>query len=61
MAVAGTFKKRYVMFNSVLVVAAHPDDEVLGCGATMARHRAEGARVTVLLMADGVGAREPVD
>jgi len=47
------------MINSVLVVAAHPDDEVLGCGATMARHVAEGARVTVLLMADGVGAREP--
>lgn len=49
------------MVNSVLVVAAHPDDEVLGCGATMARHRAEGARVTVLLMADGVGARESAD
>jgi LmbE family N-acetylglucosaminyl deacetylase len=49
------------MAKSVLVVAAHPDDEVLGCGATMARHRAEGARVTVLLMADGVGAREPAD
>ena len=49
------------MVKSVLVVAAHPDDEVLGCGATMARHVAEGARVTVLLMADGVGAREPAD
>ncbi len=47
------------MGNSVLVVAAHPDDEVLGCGGAMARHRAEGARVSVLLMADGVGAREP--
>lgn len=46
------------MSKSVLIVAAHPDDEVLGCGATMARHRAEGSRVTVLLMADGVGARE---
>ncbi len=47
------------MGNSVLVVAAHPDDEILGCGATMARHAAEGDRVTVLLMADGVGARNP--
>ena len=51
----------FFMVKSVLVVAAHPDDEVLGCGATMARHVAEGARVTVLLMADGVGAREPAD
>lgn len=47
------------MRNNVLVVAAHPDDEILGCGATMARHAAEGDRVTVLLMADGVGARNP--
>jgi LmbE family N-acetylglucosaminyl deacetylase len=47
------------MAKNVLVVAAHPDDEILGCGATMARHAAEGDRVTVLLMADGVGARNP--
>ena len=47
------------MAKNVLVVAAHPDDEILGCGATMARHVAEGDRVTVLLMADGVGARNP--
>jgi LmbE family N-acetylglucosaminyl deacetylase len=47
------------MAKNVLVVAAHPDDEILGCGATMARHAAEGDRVMVLLMADGVGARNP--
>lgn len=33
----------------VLVVAAHPDDEVIGCGATIARLADEGSRVTVLL------------
>lgn len=42
---------------SVLVVASHPDDEVLGCGGTIARHCAQGDRVAVLFMADGVGAR----
>lgn len=41
----------------VLVVAAHPDDEVLGCGGTMALHAANGDTVAVVFMADGEGAR----
>ncbi len=45
------------MTRNVLVVAAHPDDEVLGCGGTLARHVAEGDAVHVLFMADGVGSR----
>lgn len=43
--------------DSVLVVAAHPDDEILGCGGTIARHRRAGDDVTVLIMADGVSSR----
>jgi LmbE family N-acetylglucosaminyl deacetylase len=39
------------------VVAAHPDDEVLGCGATIAKVCASGAAVRVLFLADGVTAR----
>jgi LmbE family N-acetylglucosaminyl deacetylase len=45
------------MSRNVLVIAAHPDDEVLGCGGTIARHVAEGDSVHVLFMANGVGAR----
>lgn len=41
----------------VLVVAAHPDDEVLGSGGSMARLADEGASVHVHFLADGVGAR----
>jgi len=43
--------------KNILVVAAHPDDEVLGCGATMAKHVAEGDHVTLVLVADGVTSR----
>ena len=42
----------------VLVVAAHPDDEVLGCGGTLARHACQGDEVHILVLADGVTARE---
>lgn len=42
---------------TILVVAAHPDDEVLGCGGTIARHAAAGDEVHVLFLADGEGSR----
>lgn len=41
----------------VLVIAAHPDDEVLGCGGTMAKYRALGCPVRVVFLAEGVTAR----
>ncbi len=45
----------------ILVVAAHPDDEALGCGATMARYAAGGTPIEVLFLTDGVGARRAQD
>jgi LmbE family N-acetylglucosaminyl deacetylase len=41
------------MTQSILVVAPHPDDEVLGVGGTIARMTAEGARVTVAIATRG--------
>jgi LmbE family N-acetylglucosaminyl deacetylase len=41
----------------VLFVSAHPDDELLGPGGTMARHVLSGDQVTVLIVADGATAR----
>jgi len=46
------------MADSVLVVAAHPDDEVLGCGGTIARHADAGDRVQVLILAEGATSRQ---
>lgn len=42
---------------SVLCVAAHPDDEVLGVGGTLARHAAAGDDVHVCILSDGVTSR----
>lgn len=44
--------------SKILVIAAHPDDEVLGCGASMAKHTAMNDIVQVVFMADGMGSRQ---
>lgn len=41
----------------ILVVAAHPDDEVLGCGGTIARYRQAGAAVRIVFLGEGSTAR----
>ena len=43
-------------FMKILVVAAHPDDEVLGCGATMAKLSKDNKVMTVI-MGDGITSR----
>ena len=42
---------------SVLVVAAHPDDEILGCGGTMTRLVREGHEVHIAILAEGMSSR----
>jgi len=43
--------------KGLLVIAAHPDDEVLGCGGTIARHARKGLPIRVVFLAEGVTAR----
>lgn len=48
----------YDMGNErVLVIAAHPDDEVLGLGGTIAKYVKAGAEVAVLIVTDGSSAQ----
>jgi len=42
---------------NILVIAAHPDDEVLGCGGTIARLSKEGHDVYVAILGEGITSR----
>ena len=43
--------------KKIFIVAAHPDDEILGCGGTILKHIKNGDKVNVLFISDGVSAR----
>ena len=43
--------------DRVLIIAPHPDDETLGCGGTIVRHRQAGDAVCVLVVTDGGSSR----
>lgn len=40
---------------SVLAIGAHPDDVEIGCGGSLARFRAQGAEVDILVLTGGEG------
>ena len=41
------------MSNNILVIAAHPDDELLGCGGTIAKHIRNGDNVCFVIVCEG--------
>jgi len=49
-----------ILSESTLVLAPHPDDEVLGCGGLLARLAAAGTSVRVVFLSDGSGGEESV-
>jgi LmbE family N-acetylglucosaminyl deacetylase len=44
---------RAIVHGRCLVLAPHPDDELIGCGGAIMAHREAGAEVDVLVMTDG--------
>ena len=43
--------------KKILVIAAHPDDEVLGCGGSLLLHKARKDEINIIFMSNGVSAR----
>jgi len=42
---------------NILIVVAHPDDEVLGMGGTIAKHSSNGDKITILYLTTGITSR----
>lgn len=47
--------------NKVLIFAAHPDDEILGCGGVIQKHVKAGGEVFVCIVTDGSSSQYPED
>lgn len=46
------------MSKNILVVAAHPDDEILGIGGTLIKHHDQGDKVYCLILGQGIMSRK---
>ena len=43
--------------NTIMVIAAHPDDEILGCGATLVKLKKEKKKIHALVLGEGMTSR----
>jgi len=44
--------------RKILIIAAHPDDEILGAGGTILKHIKNGDEINVLILGDGETSRD---
>ena len=44
--------------KKILVFAAHPDDELLGCGATLLKYQKKGFKIKIFFFGDGESSRD---
>ena len=49
------------MSKNILIIAAHPDDEVLGCGGSILKHKANGDQIFCLWMTNGIDSRNSIN
>lgn len=47
--------------DKVLVIAAHPDDEVLGCGGALLQHHQKGDEIYIIYISEGTSASNVAD
>ena len=47
----------FVLGKKILVIGAHPDDEVLGCGGLIHRNSSENGKTDVLIVSEGTSAQ----
>lgn len=50
-------RERNGRMSNILIIAAHPDDEVLGCGGVIALHVEKGDKVTIVIACEGESLR----
>ena len=43
--------------SKILIVAAHPDDELLGCGGTIIEHIKKRDKVGIIIVSEGISSR----
>jgi len=46
-------QKENLRHNNILVLAPHPDDDVIGCGGILDIYQKKGAKITIAYMTDG--------
>lgn len=46
--------------KKILVIASHPDDEVLGCGGTLIKYSKMGYEIRIVFMTNGVSSRSKI-
>ena len=46
--------------KKILVIASHPDDEVLGCGGTLIKYSKMDYEIKIVFMTNGVSSRSKI-